>query len=178
MPEGRAHTMGHSLIFAKKLRYLFSVVVRENRLCVKLLSMYPILVLDKIFCPGILGLVARQCWGEGGFDPRQIYSSQDPWRGRGKGLPGQLNSCVKHIMLISGKTVVTSFKQASISEDRRRTTSQSDTLRSTRSEQSQSPRAQRSHHSVSTPSPATPPLARLVLVVVVKLGFNSSPTPG
>lgn len=42
----------------------------------------------------------------------------------------------------------------------RRATSTSDTLRSTRSEASQSPRVARSHHSVSTPSPATPPLAR------------------
>ena len=60
-------------------------ILRENRLCVKLLisNFNWLQILDKILSPGILGLVARQRWGEGGFDPGQIYSSQDPWRGRG-----------------------------------------------------------------------------------------------
>merc|ERR1719220_2661443 len=85
--------------------------------------------------------------------------SSDWWRGNVGGKEGLIPD--KYILLkIRGEDEARD-SLASISEDRRRTTSQSDTLRSTRSEQSQSPRAQRSHHSVSTPSPATPPLARL-----------------
>ena len=85
--------------------------------------------------------------------------SSDWWRGNVGGKEGLIPD--KYILLkIRGEDEARD-SLASISEDRRRATSTSDTLRSTRSETSQSPRVARSHHSVSTPSPATPPLARM-----------------
>jgi len=84
-------------------------------------------------------------------------ASSDWWRGCVDGREGLVPD--KYILIKIRGEDDPRDSLASISEglDRRRIPSQTDTLRSTRSEQS--PRVQRPHHSVSVP-PDTPPLTR------------------